>query len=359
MAAMGVGLAQGAFDQALAYAKERRAFGRPISKFQSIQAKLADLSTEIEATRLLVQKAAWLKDLGRNFTLTAAQAKLKSGRIAVRTADEAVQIHGGYGYIEEYPVCRFYRDAKILTIGEGTDEIQRAGDRPRAGRLSLWRVRAVGGSVRSEGPCGWRVREVALRCRAARSRCHPRGGRVVAILAPAAVASARSRLAGTARLEGRFQMTGRITVARHVLGEHAGEVVTRAWTFTPLCPAGPCKTVALTRRREAGIDTVTLHFVSAERYAGRGRFYAPLRCGTRMIPRGEAVPFKIGDEVRITHAVLKGGVRVASELSASYVNRKRTNLTPASPARPRRGRPGAFAAARLHLTISARSPAGS
>ena len=124
VAAMGVGLAQGALDQALAYAKERQAFGKPISKFQSIQAKLADLSTEIEATRLLVYKAAWLKDLGRNFTLTAAQAKLKSGRIAVRAADEAVQIHGGYGYIEEYPVCRFYRDAKILTIGEGTDEVQ-------------------------------------------------------------------------------------------------------------------------------------------------------------------------------------------------------------------------------------------
>ena len=124
VAAMGVGLAQGAFDQALAYAKERRAFGKPISKFQSIQAKLADLSTEIEATRLLVHKAAWLKDMGRNFTLTAAQAKLKSGRIAVHAADEAVQIHGGYGYIEEYPVCRFYRDAKVLTIGEGTDEVQ-------------------------------------------------------------------------------------------------------------------------------------------------------------------------------------------------------------------------------------------
>jgi len=124
VAAMGVGLAQGAFDQALAYAKERRAFGSPISKFQSIQAKLANLSTEIEATRLLVHKAAWLKDAGRNFTLVAAQAKLKSGRLAVHAADEAVQIHGGYGYIEEYPVCRFYRDAKILTIGEGTDEIQ-------------------------------------------------------------------------------------------------------------------------------------------------------------------------------------------------------------------------------------------
>jgi alkylation response protein AidB-like acyl-CoA dehydrogenase len=124
VAAMGVGLAQGAFDQALAYAKERRAFGRPISKFQSIQAKLANMSTEIEATRMLVHKAAWLKDLERPFTLVAAQAKLKSGRLAVWAADEAVQIHGGYGYIEEYPVCRFYRDAKILTIGEGTDEIQ-------------------------------------------------------------------------------------------------------------------------------------------------------------------------------------------------------------------------------------------
>ena len=124
VAAMGIGLAQGAFDQALAYAKERRAFGQPISRFQSIQVKLADISTEIEAARLLVHKAAWLKDTGRNFTLTAAQAKLKSGRLAVRAAEEAVQIHGGYGYIEEYPVCRFYRDAKILTIGEGTDEVQ-------------------------------------------------------------------------------------------------------------------------------------------------------------------------------------------------------------------------------------------
>jgi alkylation response protein AidB-like acyl-CoA dehydrogenase len=124
VAAMGVGLAQGALDMALAYAKERRAFGRPISKFQAIQAKLADLSTEIEAARLLTYKAARLKDAGRNFTLTAAQAKLKTGRLAVRAADEAVQIHGGYGYIEEYPVARFYRDAKILTIGEGTDEVQ-------------------------------------------------------------------------------------------------------------------------------------------------------------------------------------------------------------------------------------------
>ncbi len=124
VAAMGVGLAQGALDEALKYAKERRAFGKPISKFQAIQAKLADMVTEIEAARLLVYKAALEKDAGRNFTLTAAQAKLKTGRLAVRCAEEAVQIHGGYGYIEEYPVCRFYRDAKILTIGEGTDEVQ-------------------------------------------------------------------------------------------------------------------------------------------------------------------------------------------------------------------------------------------
>ncbi|MEA2150807.1 MAG: short-chain 2-methylacyl-CoA dehydrogenase, partial [Solirubrobacteraceae bacterium] len=124
VAAMGLGLAQGALDQALAYAKQRRAFGRPISKFQAIQVKLADMATEIEASRLLVYRAALLKDANKDFNLAAAQAKLKTGRLAVRCAEEAVQIHGGYGYIEEYPVCRMYRDAKILTIGEGTDEIQ-------------------------------------------------------------------------------------------------------------------------------------------------------------------------------------------------------------------------------------------
>jgi alkylation response protein AidB-like acyl-CoA dehydrogenase len=124
VSAMGVGLAQGALDQALAYAKERQAFGQSISKFQTIQAKLADMATEIEAARLLTYKAARMKDNGENFALVAAQAKLKTGRLAVRCTEEAVQIHGGYGYIEEYPVCRMYRDAKILTIGEGTDEAQ-------------------------------------------------------------------------------------------------------------------------------------------------------------------------------------------------------------------------------------------
>jgi short-chain 2-methylacyl-CoA dehydrogenase len=123
VAAMGVGLAQGALDEAIAYAKERRAFGKPISKQQAIQIKIADLSAEIEAARLLVYRAALEKDAGNPFTLTAAQAKLITGRLAVRATEEAVQIHGGYGYIEEYPVCRFYRDAKILTIGEGTDEV--------------------------------------------------------------------------------------------------------------------------------------------------------------------------------------------------------------------------------------------
>jgi short/branched chain acyl-CoA dehydrogenase len=124
VAAMGVGLAQGALDEAISYAKERRAFGQAISKFQSIQAKIADLSAQIEAARLLTWRAALEKDAGRSFTLTAAQAKLITGRLAVKATEEAVQIHGGYGYIEEYPVCRFYRDAKILTIGEGTDEVQ-------------------------------------------------------------------------------------------------------------------------------------------------------------------------------------------------------------------------------------------
>ncbi len=124
VSAMGVGLAQGALDEAIAYAKERRAFGQPISKHQAIQIKVADLSAQIEAARLLMYRAALEKDQGRDFSLTAAQAKLLTGRLAVRATEEAVQIHGGYGYIEEYPVCRFYRDAKILTIGEGTDEVQ-------------------------------------------------------------------------------------------------------------------------------------------------------------------------------------------------------------------------------------------
>ena len=124
VAAMGVGLAQGALDEAISYSKERQAFGQPIGKFQAIQAKIADLSAQIEAARLLVYRAAILTDPGASFTLTAAQAKLITGRLAVRATEEAVQIHGGYGYIEEYPVCRFYRDAKILTIGEGTDEVQ-------------------------------------------------------------------------------------------------------------------------------------------------------------------------------------------------------------------------------------------
>jgi short/branched chain acyl-CoA dehydrogenase len=124
VSAMGVGLAQGALDEALAYAKERQAFGQSISKFQAIQMKLADMATEIEAARLLTYKAAVEREQGKDFRTTAAKAKLKTGRLAVRAAEEAVQIHGGYGYIEEYPVCRFYRDAKILTIGEGTDEVQ-------------------------------------------------------------------------------------------------------------------------------------------------------------------------------------------------------------------------------------------
>ena len=164
VASMGVGLAQGALDQALAYAKERRAFGKPISKYQAIQAKLADMATEIEAARLLTYKAARLKDAGRPFTLTAAQAKLKTGRLAVRCAEEAVQIHGGYGYIEEYPVCRFYRDAKILTIGEGTDEVQQMVIARALGRLTpapvrllaLWLVllRGVRGDARDRRRAG-------------------------------------------------------------------------------------------------------------------------------------------------------------------------------------------------------------
>jgi len=123
--ALGVGIAQGAFEQATAYAKSRRQFGRPIADFQAVQWMLADSAMEIHAARLLVQRAAFLKDAGKDVTRAASMAKLYSSETAVRVAGRAVQIHGGYGYVKEYPVERAYRDARICTIGEGTSEIQR------------------------------------------------------------------------------------------------------------------------------------------------------------------------------------------------------------------------------------------
>jgi short/branched chain acyl-CoA dehydrogenase len=125
VAAMGVGLAQGCYDLAFAYAKEREQFGKPISKFQAVQEKLVDMATEIEAARYLVYKAAWEKDQGRDFVRTAAMAKLFSGELSHRAANWGLQIHGGYGFMDEYAISRFYRDQKILEIGEGTNEVQR------------------------------------------------------------------------------------------------------------------------------------------------------------------------------------------------------------------------------------------
>jgi short-chain 2-methylacyl-CoA dehydrogenase len=125
VAAMGVGLAQGAYDLAYAYAQERHQFGQPISKFQAVQFRLADMATEIEAGRGLVYRAAWLKDQGRDFALAAAQAKLYTGELSNRVVNSALQVHGGYGYMDEYAISRFYRDQKILEIGEGTNEVQR------------------------------------------------------------------------------------------------------------------------------------------------------------------------------------------------------------------------------------------
>jgi short-chain 2-methylacyl-CoA dehydrogenase len=125
VAAMGVGLAQGAYDLAYAYAQERQQFGKPIARFQAVQFKLADMATELEAGRNLVYKAAWLKDQGRDFALAAAQAKLYTGELSNRAVNWALQIHGGYGYMDEYAISRLYRDQKILEIGEGTNEVQR------------------------------------------------------------------------------------------------------------------------------------------------------------------------------------------------------------------------------------------
>ena len=123
--ALGVGMARGAYEASLAYSRERRQFGKPIASFQAIQWKLADMATEIDAARLLVYRAAQLKDRGRDVNMAAAMAKLFASEVAVRVANEAVQIHGGYGYTRDYPVEKFYRDVKICTIGEGTSEIQR------------------------------------------------------------------------------------------------------------------------------------------------------------------------------------------------------------------------------------------
>jgi short-chain 2-methylacyl-CoA dehydrogenase len=125
VAAMGVGLAQGAYDLAFAYARDRRQFGKPISAFQAVRFRLADMATEIEAGRHLVYRAAWLKDQGRPFALEAAMAKLYTGELSHRVANWALQIHGGYGFMDEFPISRLYRDQKILEIGEGTNEVQR------------------------------------------------------------------------------------------------------------------------------------------------------------------------------------------------------------------------------------------
>jgi alkylation response protein AidB-like acyl-CoA dehydrogenase len=125
IAALAVGTAQGAYETALHYSKQRKQFGRFISEFQAIQHKLADMATSIDAARLLVQRAASMKDAGQRVTKESSMAKLFASEIAVRVCDDALQIHGGYGFIKDYGVEKFYRDVKLCTIGEGTSEIQR------------------------------------------------------------------------------------------------------------------------------------------------------------------------------------------------------------------------------------------
>ena len=125
IAALSVGLAQGAYEAALAYARERKAFGKTITSFQAIQFKLADAATRIEAARLLTYRAAHLKEQGQRTTLESAMAKMYASEIAVRVAEDCVQIHGGYGFVKDYPAEKYFRDVKLMTIGEGTSEIQR------------------------------------------------------------------------------------------------------------------------------------------------------------------------------------------------------------------------------------------
>ncbi len=125
IAALSVGIAQGALDASLKYARERHQFGKPLAEFQAIQWKLADMATEIEAARLMTYKSAWLKMHGQDITLAASQAKYFASEAAVRATNEAVQIHGGYGFIKDFPVEKLYRDVKLMTIGEGTSEVQK------------------------------------------------------------------------------------------------------------------------------------------------------------------------------------------------------------------------------------------
>jgi hypothetical protein len=125
IAALSVGLARGAFEASLAYSKQRRQFGRAICEFEAIQFYLAEMATEIDAARLLTQRAAVAKDAGETVTLLSAQAKLYASEIAVKATDRAIQIHGGYGFTKDFPVEKYYRDVKLCTIGEGTSEIQK------------------------------------------------------------------------------------------------------------------------------------------------------------------------------------------------------------------------------------------
>jgi alkylation response protein AidB-like acyl-CoA dehydrogenase len=125
IAALAVGIAQGAYESALRYAQERQQFGKPIAEFQAIQFKLADMATQIDAARLLMYRAAWLKDQGKRTTKESSMAKLFASEIGVKVCEEAIQVHGGYGYTKDYPPEKYWRDSKLCTIGEGTSEIQR------------------------------------------------------------------------------------------------------------------------------------------------------------------------------------------------------------------------------------------
>jgi alkylation response protein AidB-like acyl-CoA dehydrogenase len=125
MAALAVGIARGGLDESLKYANRRRQFGKPIAEHEGIQWMLADMGTEVDAARLLAHRAARLKDLGQPFQQAASQAKLYASEVAVRSTSKAIQIHGGYGYLKDSPVERYYRDAKLCEIGEGTSEVQR------------------------------------------------------------------------------------------------------------------------------------------------------------------------------------------------------------------------------------------
>ena len=303
VAAMGVGLAQGALDEALAYAKERRTFGQPISRYQTIQAKLADISTEIEATRHARPQGGMAEG-----SRTGLHADRGAGEAQERPPGGPCRRGGG----PDPWRLRLHRGVSgvpLLPRREDPDDRRgnrrgpADGDRAGAGGVSVARQRRLLSLV-SAGAALLGAADPAL-------------GAGAAPVGPAAA---------DARLSGRFALAGVVTSAVAVRGEHRGQRILRTWEFAQPCAAIPCPTATLVRERPGGTDLISLHRTGPVSYAGTGSFAVPLRCDGRRFPRGELVPFTV--TVTALEAVPTGFGPLVSRITARYIGGRRRNLTP-------------------------------